>query len=52
MSQSRESGLARVARAISGLSEWTGRAISWLTLLMVLVTFVVVILRYLRNNFV
>lgn len=49
MSQSRESGLARVARAISGLSEWTGRTISWLTLLMVLVTFVVVILRYLFN---
>ena len=32
--------------AIDGFSEWTGRIVSWLTLFMVLVTFVIVVLRY------
>jgi len=31
---------------LEGLSEWSGRAVAWLTLLMVLITFVVVVLRY------
>jgi TRAP-type mannitol/chloroaromatic compound transport system permease small subunit len=38
--------LQRLARALDGLAELTGRALSWLTLVMVLVTFVVVVLRY------
>ena len=41
--------LLRLARGIDALSEWTGRAISWLTLAMVLVTFTIVVLRYLFN---
>jgi TRAP-type mannitol/chloroaromatic compound transport system permease small subunit len=41
--------LARLARRLDQLSEWTGRGISWLTLGMVLVTFDVVVLRYLFN---
>lgn len=40
------SSLARLARALDRLSTATGRAISWLTLAMVVVTFVVVVLRY------
>ena len=32
--------------AIDGLNEWIGRAVSWLTLVMVLVTFLIVVLRY------
>lgn len=36
----------RLADLLDGLSEVTGRAISWLTAGMVLVTFVVVVLRY------
>ena len=35
-----------VIARIEAISEWTGRAISWLTFLMVLVTFVIVVLRY------
>jgi len=42
--------LARIARLIDQFSEWTGRAIAWLTLGMVLVTFAVVVLRYLFNT--
>jgi len=41
--------LLRLARGIDALSEWTGRAISWLTLAIVLVTFTIVVLRYLFN---
>ncbi len=41
--------LARAAHAIDALSEWCGRTVSWLTLGMVLVTFLVVILRYAFN---
>ena len=39
--------MERFITAINGLSELTGRLIAWLTLLMVLVTVVVVVLRYL-----
>ncbi|GAB6042508.1 TRAP transporter small permease subunit [Endothiovibrio diazotrophicus] len=39
-------GVARVADGIDALSEWSGRAVSWLTLGMVLVTFAIVVLRY------
>lgn len=38
--------LAVVARSIDGLNERVGRAVAWLTLAMVLVTFCVVVLRY------
>lgn len=38
--------LHRLASALDGLSELTGRVLSWLTLAMVLVTFTVVVLRY------
>ena len=41
--------LVRVVRGIDCFSEVTGRAISWLTLAMVLVTFVIVVMRYLFN---
>ena len=36
----------RVASAVDGLNEYTGRAIAWLTLGMALVGFLVVVLRY------
>jgi TRAP-type mannitol/chloroaromatic compound transport system permease small subunit len=32
--------------SIEGFIDWSGRTVSWLTLLMVIVTFVVVVLRY------
>ncbi len=38
--------LERLARYLNTLSEWTGRAVSWLTLCMVLITFGIVVLRY------
>jgi TRAP-type mannitol/chloroaromatic compound transport system permease small subunit len=38
--------LATVARGIDALNERVGRAVAWLTLAMVLVTFCVVVLRY------
>ena len=38
--------LLQIARALEALNEQVGRAISWLSLLMVLVTFAVVVLRY------
>jgi len=34
---------------IEAISEWCGRAVSWLTVFMVLITFIVVILRYVFN---
>lgn len=37
---------AALVRLLDGFSEWTGRLIAWLTLLMVVVTFVVVVMRY------
>lgn len=42
--------LARIARRLDRLSEWTGRLIAWLTLGMVIVTFAVVVLRYLFSS--
>ncbi|MGD8743032.1 MAG: TRAP transporter small permease subunit [Granulosicoccaceae bacterium] len=41
--------LSRLAGAIDSLNEWTGRSIAWLTLLMVLVQFAIVVLRYAFN---
>jgi TRAP-type mannitol/chloroaromatic compound transport system permease small subunit len=38
--------LARTCQLIDTFSEWIGRTVAWLTLLMVLITFLVVILRY------
>jgi TRAP-type mannitol/chloroaromatic compound transport system permease small subunit len=40
------SGLKRIATAIDLVNDWIGRSLAWLTLGMVLVTFVVVLLRY------
>ncbi len=39
--------LAGLARTLDALNEWLGRAVAWMTLGMVLVTFLVVLLRYL-----
>lgn len=36
----------RVADFIDGLNEWIGRGVAWCTLAMVLVTFAIVVLRY------
>ena len=41
--------LSRLVRFLDGVSEWTGKAISWLTLLMVVLTFVIVVMRYILN---
>jgi TRAP-type mannitol/chloroaromatic compound transport system permease small subunit len=41
--------LLRLAERIDSLSEATGRVIGWLTLAMVVTTFVIVVLRYLFN---
>ena len=41
--------LQRLQSALSSINESVGRAISWLTLCMVLVTFLVVVLRYAFN---
>ncbi|MCP3868134.1 MAG: TRAP transporter small permease subunit [Gammaproteobacteria bacterium] len=49
MDQPSYSGIARFADMVDSLNENVGRAISWFTLLMVLVTFLVVVLRYLFN---
>lgn len=38
--------LLALATALEAVGIWTGRAVSWLSLLMVLVTFLVVLLRY------
>ena len=42
--------LERIAGWIDSLNEWVGRAVAWLTLAMVLVTCVVVTLRYAFNS--
>lgn len=42
--------LAHITRFLDQLNEWTGRFIAWLTLGMVLVTFAVVVFRYLFNT--
>ena len=44
-----DSALVRLADRLDHLSEWVGRAVSWLALAMVLVTFAVVVLRYAFN---
>ena len=36
----------KLNEALNGISEWTGRAVAWLTAPMVVVTFVIVVLRY------
>lgn len=41
--------LSRLVRFLDGISEWTGKTISWLTLLMVILTFVIVVMRYVLN---
>jgi TRAP-type mannitol/chloroaromatic compound transport system permease small subunit len=38
--------MLRIAQLIDGLNEWVGRAVSWFTLFMVLITFAVVVLRF------
>ncbi|MES9992052.1 MAG: TRAP transporter small permease subunit [Candidatus Thiodiazotropha sp.] len=38
--------LEPIARLFESINEWTGRAVSWLSLFMVLVTFAVVVMRY------
>lgn len=38
--------LQRLADRVDGFGEWSGRAIAWLTLAMVLIQFLVVVLRY------
>ena len=38
--------MQRFSRFLDTISEWTGRGVAWLTLLMVVITFMVVILRY------
>ncbi len=49
METPRYRGIARVSNLVDSLNEGVGRAVSWLTLVMVLVTFTVVVLRYLFN---
>lgn len=41
--------VASIVQGLDAFSEWTGRTIAWLTLLMVLVTFVIVVMRYVFN---
>jgi TRAP-type mannitol/chloroaromatic compound transport system permease small subunit len=41
--------LLGLSNTIDAMSEWSGRIVAWLTLLMVLVTFLVVVLRYVFN---
>ncbi|MFC6670643.1 TRAP transporter small permease subunit [Marinobacterium aestuariivivens] len=43
------SPIDRLVRLLDAFSEWSGRIISWLTLLMVLITFAIVVMRYLFN---
>lgn len=38
--------LDRAVTAIENVVDWSGRAVSWLSLLMVLITFVIVVMRY------
>jgi len=44
------SSLKRISYGISQISEWIGKTIAWLTLGMVLVTFIVVVMRYVFNE--
>lgn len=45
----KKNSIAKIVSGLDHFSEWTGRSIAWLTLLMVLVTFVVVVMRYALN---
>ena len=38
--------MSELARVLGLVNEWIGRGVAWLTLLMVIVTFIVVVLRY------
>jgi len=42
--------LKKIAQTIDTLSEWVGRGVAWVTLLLVLVIFVDVVMRYLFNK--
>ena len=42
-----DAALISLVRALEAVNEWVGRLVSWLSLAMVLVTFAVVVLRYL-----
>jgi len=42
--------LSEFAKRLGWINEWIGRAVAWLTLLMVIVTFTVVVLRYGFNS--
>jgi TRAP-type mannitol/chloroaromatic compound transport system permease small subunit len=42
--------MERVAAALEAFAEWTGRAISWLTLGLALTGFLVVVMRYVFNS--
>ncbi len=42
--------MEKISRFLDSISEWTGRGIAWLTLLMVIITFAVVVLRYLFDT--
>jgi TRAP-type mannitol/chloroaromatic compound transport system permease small subunit len=44
------SALDRTVSALDGFAEWTGRAISWLTLALALTGFLVVVMRYAFNS--
>jgi TRAP-type mannitol/chloroaromatic compound transport system permease small subunit len=44
------SALDRVADALDAFAEWTGRAVSWLTLTLALTGFLVVLMRYAFNS--
>ena len=41
--------MEKIAARIDAFNQWCGRAVSWLTLFMVIITFLVVVLRYLFN---
>ena len=42
--------MENLIRRLEDISEWSGRATAWLTLFMVIITFLVVVLRYLFNT--
>jgi TRAP-type mannitol/chloroaromatic compound transport system permease small subunit len=44
------SAVEKLASALEGFAEWTGRGISWLTLGLALTGFLVVVMRYLFNS--
>jgi TRAP-type mannitol/chloroaromatic compound transport system permease small subunit len=46
MNGTKTQSLSKIAAYLAGINELLGRALAWLTLLMVLITFAVVVLRY------